>query len=71
MGEDRTLLQQSLQGGAPMEAATGEDTGTTVVHDPLNLRGHLASGDWSRTPLYIRRASLANPSQTLRVMLQL
>ena len=48
MGEARTLLQQSLQGGAPMEAATGEDTGTTVVHDPLNLRGHLASGDWSR-----------------------
>jgi hypothetical protein len=46
MDQARTLLQQSLQGGAPMQSAAGEDTGTTVVHDPLNPRGHLAGGDW-------------------------
>lgn len=42
----RTLLQESLQGGAPMPAAAGEETGTTVVHDPLDPRGNLAGGDW-------------------------
>jgi len=46
MGQAHTLLQQSLQGGASMQAAAGEETGTTVVHDALNPRGHLAGGDW-------------------------
>jgi hypothetical protein len=46
MDQARMLLEQSLQGGAPMEAAVGEETGTTVVHDPLNPRGQLTGGDW-------------------------
>jgi hypothetical protein len=45
MDQARTLLQQSLK-GAPMEAATGEDTGTTVVHDGLSTQGRLSGGDW-------------------------
>ena len=45
MDQARTLLQQSLK-SAPMEAATGEDTGTTVVHDGLSTQGKLAGGDW-------------------------
>jgi hypothetical protein len=46
MDRARTLLQESLQGGAPMPVAAGEETGTTVVHDVLNPRGNLAGGDW-------------------------
>src|SRR5262249_13198605 len=46
MDQIRTLLQQSLQSGAPMQGATGEQTGTTVVHKGLNTRRSLAGGDW-------------------------
>lgn len=45
MDRARTLLQQSLT-SAPMETATGEETGTTVVHDGLSTQGRLAGGDW-------------------------
>src|SRR5438094_357661 len=46
MDQARSLLEKSLQSGAPMQGAVGEETGTTVVHNPLNPRGHLAGGDW-------------------------
>ena len=45
MDQARSLLEHSLTAGAPMQGATGEETGTTVVHDALNTRG-LAGGDW-------------------------
>ncbi len=46
MDQARTLLQQSLQSGAPMQGAKGEETGTTTVHNSLNTRGRLPGGDW-------------------------
>ncbi len=75
MGQVRMLLQQSLQGGAPMEAAAGEETGTTVVHDPLNPRGHLAGGDWVLLAVSVLALALGawlavrfRPPQSVRVL---
>lgn len=75
MDQARTLLQQSLQGGAPMQAAVGEETGTTVVHDPLNPRGHLAGGDWALLAISVLVTLLGGwlavrfrPPQSVRVL---
>ncbi len=75
MGQARTLLQQSLQGGAPMEAASGEETGTTVVHDSLNPRGHLAGGDWVLLAISVLALALGGwlavryrPHESVRVL---
>jgi hypothetical protein len=75
MDQARTLLQQSLQGGGPMQAATGEETGTTVVHDPLNPRGHLAAGDWMLLAISVLATLLGawlavryRPPQSVRVL---
>ncbi len=75
MGQARTLLQQSLQGGAPMEAASGEETGTTVVHDSLNPRGHLAGGDWVLLAISVLALALGawlavryRPHESVRVL---
>jgi hypothetical protein len=74
MDQARTLLQQSLQGG-PMEATVGEETGTTVVHDPLNPRGHLAGGDWVLLAISVLAMLLGGwlavrfrPPQSVRVL---
>jgi hypothetical protein len=75
MDQVRTLLQQSLQGGAPMQAAAGEETGTTVVHDPLNPRGHLAGGDWVLLAISVLALALGawlavryRPHESVRVL---
>ncbi len=75
MDKARTLLQQSLQGGAPMQPAAGEETGTTVVHDPLNPRGHLAGGDWVLLAISVLALVLGGwlavryrPPQSVRVL---
>ena len=74
MDQARTLLQQSLK-SAPMEAATGEETGTTIVHDGLSTRGRLAGGDWVLLVLSIAVAALAalfalryRPSDSVRAL---
>lgn len=74
MDQARTLLQQSLQVGGPMQA-TGEETGTTVVHDPLNPRGHLATGDWILLAISVLATLLGawlavryRPPQSVRVL---
>lgn len=41
----RAQLQESLA-SVPMESATGEETGTTVVHDALDTRGDVDLVDW-------------------------
>jgi hypothetical protein len=46
MDQAKALLVKSLGSNPPMTGAKGEETGTTVVHDPLNPRGHLTGGDW-------------------------
>lgn len=46
MDQVKALLTKALGANPPMTGAVGEETGTTVVHDALNPRGHLAGGDW-------------------------
>jgi len=45
--QGRTLLQHSIsQAISELKPATGQETGTTVVLGPLELRGSLAGGEW-------------------------
>jgi hypothetical protein len=74
MDQARTLLQQSLK-SAPMETATGEETGTTVVHDGLSTQGHLAGGDWVLLVLSVAAAAVGvwlalryRPADSVRVL---
>lgn len=75
MDQARTRLQQSLQAGAPMQGATGEQTGTTTVHKALNTRGRLAGGDWVLLALSVLVLALGGwlaarfrPADSLRVL---
>ncbi|MEP7056087.1 MAG: hypothetical protein ABI912_12670 [Actinomycetota bacterium] len=44
----RTLLQHSISEAiSQLKPATGEETGTTVVLEPLRVRGSFAGGEWS------------------------
>ncbi|MDD1478572.1 hypothetical protein [Arthrobacter sp. H16F315] len=45
--QGRALLQKSITGAlSTLKPATGDETGTTVVLDPLPPRGGLAGADW-------------------------
>ena len=75
MDQARTLLQQSLQAGGPVKSATGEETGTSVVHDPFSPRGHLAGGDWVLLAMSVLATLLGSwlavryrPPQSVRVL---
>jgi hypothetical protein len=74
MDQARTLLQQSLKSG-PMEPATGEETGTTVVHDGLSTQGRLSGGDWVLLVVSIAVAAVGvwlalryRPSESVRAL---
>jgi hypothetical protein len=75
MDQARTLLQQSLQSGAPMQGAKGEETGTTTVHNSLNTRGRLAGADWVLLALSVLVVALGawlavrfRPPQSVRAL---
>ena len=75
MDQARDLLQKSLQSGAPMQGAKGEETGTTVVHNQLNTRGRLAGGDWVLLALSVLVLALGvwlsvrfRPAESVRVL---
>lgn len=75
MDQTRTLLQQSIKSAASTQAAAGEETGTTTVHDPLNTQGDLTGGYWALLAISVLVLALGGwlavrfrPAESVRVL---